>query len=244
MKKTIIILAMIVLLVPFVFADSPQFLTSDSGTGFLDIVYPQQEVYGLDDNITLNWVVFNSSGYKLNATSEVDCTFELRNSTNELLQSGAATELGSKFDQQIETGSIGIYGYVIYCNSSEGEYGFLSGYYYVTLSGNNFTPGTSSSTPLVIIFGVFSFCFILIYIAFKVNPEKHFYLQLIILLFVIVITVIIPKAILDYTSDFTTATTFYKAVTWFIRVFWIYVFFYVVFEFIKPLLENLRIKLK
>ena len=93
----------------------------------------------------------------------------------------------------------------------------------------------------IIILGVFAICFLLLYTAFKIDKEKHFILQLIILIFTIVVMILIPKTIMDYSDNFATAGIFYKAVLWFIRIFWVYMFFYLIKEMIVPL-KKIRLR--
>lgn len=114
---------------------------------------------------------------------------------------------------------------------------------------------------LILIFGITAFCAILAYIAFSVDREVHFFLQFLLLGIVMVVaTTQIPRAVDDYAQDCdhlimnesvagnTTTygyaytcenvtnipSTFYKSGFWTLRVFFAYLFFYLLYVFVKP----------
>jgi len=97
-------------------------------------------------------------------------------------------------------------------------------------------------TSIVIIVGVFAFCILMLYTAFNLDKKKHFFLQLIFIVSSLVTATLIPKAVIDYASDYGTATTFFNAVYWIIRVFFGYMFFYIMYELGLPLYEYIQKK--
>lgn len=120
----------------------------------------------------------------------------------------------------------------------------------------------------MLVLGIASVCAILSYVAFSLDLKKHWLLQIIILVFVVTLSsVVIPTVTLDYeqvcepvvanqTVLFNTTTfqyedhcydrtnvpsVFAKAGYWFIRVFFVYYFFWMLWEmFIKNLFQKFR----
>jgi len=235
---------MLFLFIPIVMAIPPVQTTIQENENRLIIVFPQVNTYKYGSTVNFHFHIFNSSAKILNASNgEIQCTIHIANSTGEhkipysLHPHLISVETNITFNE-----SLGIHNYNVWCNSSKGEYGYLGSSFYVTEEGQNYPPGDSGMTPMVIIAGIFAFCFLLLYIGFNVDREKHFFLQLIILIVVIIMTILIPKTILDYTNNYGTSTTFYKGVIWFIRIFWGYVVLYIFSEFGKPFLRKLRVK--
>lgn len=245
MKKLLIPIFGLILLLPLCLAVKETTIQlSGEGDNELVILYPRIQIYGQHKVLNLNYMVLNSSGNRLNATKgEVSCWFGLQNSSNDILIFTENSQTNNFFfSQPIPANKSGIYSYAIWCNSTEGEYGYVADTYHITDFGVNYPPGTNGMTSIVLIVGIFAVVFILSYIAFKVDKEKHFFLQLIILLFVVVVLHLIPKAVLDYTQAFGTGLIFYKAVLWFVRIFWGYILFYIFYELGYPLLKKLRVK--
>jgi len=211
-------------------------LFCSSASAELSIMTTHTEVYKLNSQANLIFHIFNSSNDILNVSkSEVNCTIAIYNESGESKYTGGLLVDNLDYYIKINSSNLGLYSFDIWCNARGGENGWRSDYYYITKEGKNFTPGTSSTTSLITILGVFAVCFLLLYTAFKIDKEKHFILQLIILIFTMVVMILIPKGIMDFTNDYATAGIFYKAVLWFIRVFWVYLFFYLIKEIIVPL---------
>jgi len=109
------------------------------------------------------------------------------------------------------------------------------------------------TTQLYVAFGVGLISFILLYIAFKIDFETHWFLQLVLIGIVIHLGLLVPATFVtlneecypvvntsttvgattsytydDYcnTKDITTPTSFYKGYLWVIRLFWIYAVIY------------------
>lgn len=232
-----------ILLLPLV-AALPPFQGTLSENAHLEIVYPKVDSYATNTDLSLNFMVINSTGYVLNSSAgEVLCWFTLQNGSNDVLIHEIATTNNFYFSQPVEANYTGIFSYEINCNSTN-EYGYVSGYYYVTEYNKQYVPGESALTGIVIIIAVFSIGYLLLYLTFKLDAEKHRFLQLIILGFVVGISILIPKAAIDYASNYNTSVIFYTAITWFIRVFWAYMFFYILYEFFVPLAQKYRKRAK
>lgn len=248
MKKTIllpIILLFIILTVGAVKPTQQNILTSSQ----LIILQPEIEIFMQYEQVELHFHVLNSTAAILNSSAkEVNCSIHIYNSSNTHIFRGFLDADDDDMEIKINTNYTGIFTFNMWCYApgtklNAKEYGYLSSYYYVTTEGKNYSTGDDGLSGLVIIAGVFAVCFLLLYTAFKLDKEKHFILQLIILMFTVVVMILIPKGIIDFTNNFATAGIFYKATTWFIRIFWGYMFFYLLFEIFTPL-KNLRLRFK
>ena len=231
---------MVLLLLPFTAAK--QLTELSTSQNFLKIIYPEIDNYALNDELHFNFYVVNSSGKPLNASAgEVLCWFGYQNSSHNVLNYDIAPTRDYFLNPIVMANYTGVFSYEIHCNSTEGEYGFAVGTYYVTMQGKNFPPGDDSLSGIAPILGIFAVCFLLLYLSFNIDSSKHKFLQLIILCFVVGVSILIPKIAMDYTNNYNSTLTFFTAVTWFIRVFWVYMFFYFIYEFGKPLAQQLRI---
>lgn len=127
---------------------------SSSEQNELTIVYPKFEFLKRNIIYNLYFHVVNGTGKILNV-SMVDCSFHLFNTSNDhILIIDEMVSNGNDFDLEVELGynatdKIGIYGYNMWCNSSEGENGFLSTVYEVTENG--FDDDSVGSNLLVLI---------------------------------------------------------------------------------------------
>jgi len=117
---------------------------------------------------------------------------------------------------------------------------------------------------IVLILAITAWCGIMAYIAFSVDKATHFFLQFILLVLVIMVaSTQLPRAVDDYSQECdylimnetitgnTTSysynfecenrtnipTTFYKTGFWTVRIFWAYLFFYLLYVFYKPFKE-------
>lgn len=111
--------------------------------------------------------------------------------------------------------------------------------------------------PLTILIGITVFCFLLLYFAFKLTEPEHFGLRFILVAFFIIALPLIPKTALDdrqdcsylinsttvqgnttkYTynyqceqTDYKTPSTFFKVVVFLTRLFWTYVFIFILWK--------------
>lgn len=122
---------------------------------------------------------------------------------------------------------------------------------------------------LILLLAITAFCVIISYIAFNLDKDQHFFLQMILLVIVIVVAstqlprvaneynqdckhIILNETIIGNTTHYTynytcntssdtnTPTTFYKTGFWTVRVFWAYLFLYLLWAVAKPMLEYLK----
>lgn len=231
------------LILPLAIAQPPMQQTTLADVG-LEIIYPQIDVYAKNPSLVLNYMVVNSSGYVLNASAgEVLCWFGLQNESNNILILEISPTNNYFFSQVIPANSTGLFSYEIHCNSTT-EWGFLANHYYITDYNKHPVPGESPLSGLVIIAAVFALSYLLLYLSFNLDKNKHTFLQLIIVGFVIGISILIPKSAMDYAMNYNTSLTLFKSTTWFVRIFWVYMFFYIMYEFLLPLVRQFRTKRK
>lgn len=232
------------LILPFV-AGEKNLQSSPTDQNQLVILHPKIEVFEVETEVGLHFHVFNSSGRVLNASADdYNCTLYLYNGSMRNIYHGGMTANNQKVQVNITINNTGIYFYNAWCNSAFGEWGYLSNHFYVTLGGKNYSPGNTGLTPLVVIAGVFALCALLLYAAFNLDKKKHFFLQIIILVFVIVLSaVLIPKTVLDYANNYNTSNRFFISALWFVRLFWAYLFFYIFYEVGKPIWDSFMKKL-
>lgn len=134
MNKKIFLAFVFLICIASVMAQPP--FQQTTGSGFLEIIYPQISLYRLNEDIGFNFQVANSSGHILNSSAgEVDCLIEVQNSSSDVIQLTAASKQNFYFNPTIETGYLGRFGYIVSCNASNGEQGFVSSYYDVTFTG-------------------------------------------------------------------------------------------------------------
>jgi len=103
----------------------------------LDIVSLNHPVNKYENDMDMSFQILNSSGKLLNSSAgEVDCRINIYNDSNKLI---LINELVA--DNEImkistaPTNKTIRYTYNIWCNSSEGEFGYLDSYYDITISG-------------------------------------------------------------------------------------------------------------
>jgi hypothetical protein len=252
MKKIILLPIILLLFVALVSGVKPTQtnIVNAKADGQLIILQPEIEVFTQYDDVELHFHILNASASILNSSNkEVNCSIHIYNSSNDHIYESFMDADDLDMSVRINTNLTDLYTFNMWCWSPSGakgtanSYGYISSYYYVTQEGKHYRPGVDSKTSYVIILGVFAVCFLLLYASFKLDKDKHFILQLIILIFVMVVMILIPKTVLDFADDFATAGIFYKATLWFIRVFWLYMAFYLLSEMFAPL-KRLRVRLK
>lgn len=89
-----------------------------------------------------------------------------------------------------------------------------------------------NNMTLSIILAILGFCSLMLFIAFKLETI-HAFLKLLLIFVVVTIQIVTGKVILLITSGTTYESiglTFYVAIIWFIRFFWIYVFIFLVYH--------------
>jgi hypothetical protein len=123
---------------------APPFITQSASSGQLQIEYPKI-AYFRNTNITLNFHVYNSTGYILN-NKTTDCYFHLYNNTgNHVLNGQIRMYFDNSFDYEEKIGSDlisygQVYSYVVQCNNTQ-EAGFVSANFYVNNLNSPITTG-------------------------------------------------------------------------------------------------------
>lgn len=135
MKKTHIINILIIFIVLSVFAYAvPPQTPVNTDLPTLNIEYPKQDFFFNNKNITLHFHIYNSTSYILNDT-DVDCLIHVYNSVGSHIVEENLTfdENEVDFYVNISTSLLNNtnYAYIIHCNSTQGEAGFLSTSFYV-----------------------------------------------------------------------------------------------------------------
>lgn len=121
---------------------------------------------------------------------------------------------------------------------------------------------------LALIIGLGIYGFIWAYIALKMDFEKHFFLQLLVLGFLAVLLLQVPRAAIEYGQDCTTVlsnqtvsgnftsyeyreecfnhgdtdVTFFKAATWWVRIFWTYLIVWIIYHLTVKLIDYFKRK--
>lgn len=123
----------------------------------LSITYPKNQAFPQNTEITLRFQVFNSTSHVLNS-GMVNCEFLAYNLSDGLLSQQNTTFHANNIDvlaslNTDHTKDIGDYPYTIICDSTDGESGFLSGYYTVTSDGRVYTENSTLMPMILFIFG-------------------------------------------------------------------------------------------
>ena len=144
-------------------------VNQNSPSSGLVMAYPKIDYYKLGNNITLNFHVFNSSGYYV---TKNDCYFHLYdNLGNHILKKKMYRDSLDSFDYEVDINKTVLrttqrYGFISFCNGTQGS-GFDSGSFFVTHSGLDVSSsGFSVSVILPLVFGLF-----LLVGGFLIGPE-------------------------------------------------------------------------
>lgn len=170
--RFLLVLAMFLVLCPCAIA-----------TASLDIVVPQFEAFRQNDNVSLSFHVFNSTGYILEG-GNVSCGLHLYNWTGREFTHVILGANGTEhFYYYSDTDKVGHYQYSIECASLAGEAGFSTGSFELTPSGS---PGIDDGFPLGIII-LLPFFVSLIFLFGAVHlGESHAVLKIFLFLFGII----------------------------------------------------------
>jgi len=153
MNKTIFILMLVILAFIPILASAKTVETSLYAAG-LEITYPTNNFYAKGTNITLNFHVYNSTGYpRTNQTCT--CNFHLYNNYGDHIIDNKMTtfEHDRDFEQKIYaniTNAIGDYSYLIDCNDTErNQAGFLKSEFNINTDGLD-REYTNAGSPIAV----------------------------------------------------------------------------------------------
>lgn len=171
MKKSAIIIFLILFcsLASVVIAPPPAGIQSSQDlTGELTILYPKEEAFILNNPASnLHFHVFNSSG-KLLGGGEVICRIHIYNSSNNhVIKSNLTPETEDLAYEGIPTAYVGSYAYNVWCNSTEGEYGFISAEYAVRAEGRDY----ATNWGIILVVGMLGIAALMLFIAFKIEEQ-------------------------------------------------------------------------
>ena len=144
--KKLIILFMLLLFVPIVFAQPPTQTNTNLDVG-IDIAYPQFEYVKKDTGFLLHVQAYNRSDGLLLYNTSTDCLLHLYNSSGHHVTETLLEFDGHDFNLSIDKGNfsdLGLHGFTIYCNTTE-HGGFANGVFEVTDDGRppyeDYVPG-------------------------------------------------------------------------------------------------------
>lgn len=132
-------LALLLLFVLVVCSVAAQPVFEVGGAGTLSLTRPKQVAYELDSNVSLNFHVFNATGYHVSNDSTT-CRMHLYGFEGEELFDRGLGFDGQDFYTYFDGGNeTGVYPYVAWCNGSQGA-GFISTSVLVTVDGKDDGP--------------------------------------------------------------------------------------------------------
>lgn len=173
----------VLFLIPISFAAPPFIQASPSQN--LIIEFPPIQFYTANQNITLDFHVFNSTGHPLtNATTT--CFFHLYDMNgNAVIEGRTPTTFDSvsAFDWSIKltdknTSRLGEYTYIFQCNNTIAG-GFISNSFLTVNDQNKYLYGDVGATnyAMAMIFGLLIVAFFLIYMSDKFNMEGESFIK-------------------------------------------------------------------
>ena len=161
MNKTIFILFFVLISLVFIATAQPPFEPQESPGVGLTIEFQKQYFYNINEEITLNFHIFNSTGFVVDNTT-TSCHMHTFN------QSAHLEKVNLKFDNDLDFEfnlnrslyqTPGTYTYILYCNNSEA--GFLSNSFIMNDIGeekpNNIGSIISISIFIILLFGLIGF---------------------------------------------------------------------------------------
>lgn len=127
--KLMLFLVLLISLASLVYSAQPTLVTQIDTTG-ITIIYPKNEFFPLNSNSKLHFHIYNTSDFLLTNTT-TSCNFHLYNySGNHVIEKYLEFDSnGMEFYFDLNTtftSKPGIYPYLVYCNRSINEAGFLS----------------------------------------------------------------------------------------------------------------------
>jgi len=159
------------LLSVFTFA-VPPVQTTISGENILTIQYPLIDYYKINEDIVLNFHVYNSTDY-IRTNSTTNCTIHLYDFNgvhllNEKLNYDVSDEDFYININKNNLTNIGVYSFLVYCEDTQA--GFVSSIFEITPNGQNYENNIKYSVITFICF-IFAFAIIMMFLAwFFVKP--------------------------------------------------------------------------
>lgn len=182
MKRTLLFFVFFLLVIPMV-SSQPPFQVSEETSG-INIAYPKNTYLLEDNNVTLHFHIYNSSGYVL-TNDTTDCNIHVYNTTgNHVLEEDLLFD-SNDVDFYIGlnttfTSSRGFVPYLIYCNNSV-EAGFVSGSFLVAVSEDYDSEKSLLPVAMLILVPVI-LGIILIFCSWSLESEEHNALKIFLLL--------------------------------------------------------------
>lgn len=143
-NKSISIFVLFILSLSIVIAVPPFLTQSSTGSGEIQIEYPKISTFR-DTNTTLNFHVYNSTGFLL-TNKTTDCYFHLYNDTgNHVLNAIGKMYFDNVYDYEVKIGDDLMtygqeYSYIVQCNNTQ-ESGFISANIFISNLNSPITDG-------------------------------------------------------------------------------------------------------
>ena len=213
MKKIFVLPIIFLILLTSAYAVPP--FQESTGVNELVILYPKLEYYELGVNVSVHFHILNSSGYLL-PLSDVTCRVHVYNAHDSHILSMYLLDDSNSMDKYLSlgtnvTGVLGKKPFNMWCNSTQGEAGYLAGI--VTVTHNGLEPQLAN--PLILLLP-FIFIVFFLFIAFNLS-EEHLTMKFLCFGFSIVSFVATANLALQLviqnnasTGVINTLTTFYK----------------------------------
>jgi hypothetical protein len=183
--KSTILLFLFILFSTLTLAQPP-FQSSEGLENELTVIFPKAEALKKGTTPDLHFHVMNSTGFQLNNTF-VDCKAHIYEpvTNNHILRSDLVKS-SNWYDLEINlnentTRMRGTYSLIVWCNSTQGEAGFISEGYVVTNSGGYDEQSANKWLGLLLVMLFVSF--IMIYTATKINQTKMNEIKVVTLLY-------------------------------------------------------------
>lgn len=246
MKIKTIMLSMlfIILLSSITTAQAPPFL--EGTIGVASIIYPIDNYYKLNENLSFS-VLFANSSDSVIPSDQYSCTGFFYDTNNNVLEVQNSVANGNGFDQMFHLnnseiiGKIGTHPYQIWCNSTNPEYAYVGGYFYITPSGER---PIHELNNLIFMLGIIFFSALIYYIATKIDQE-HTLLNILLTF----ISIIMSLTAINYGFQIAINSTFiqgvfnganiaYKVATYTLYLFSAYVVLYYIYKAFMHIYEN------
>ncbi len=133
-NRLFLIILVLLIQIPICFSEPPFAPQEITQSEALSIQFPQVEIFKLNENISFNFHVFNTTGKKL-IGNEATCEMHIYDNQNAEIIETYLTAVGSDYQYNFtNTSRIGIYSYITLCNTSTLG-GFLSAEFKITRTG-------------------------------------------------------------------------------------------------------------
>lgn len=226
MKKIMLFLFVFMLILPVAFSQqSRPFQQSDTTIGYdIELVNPLNIKLNTEHDFHIH--VYNSSnGVPIN--SSTTCEIHLYDITGEqIYETKKSTAIGWEYSFMLSNNNftqIGTYKTVAFCyNLTKGIGGYIANNFEVNKNGKE------QIEPGWFIFGVALIIFILLYFTFNLSQD-HLFLKLLSIFFSITLLILIPSINLITNGT----DILYKAMTWYVRLFFTYIIVYLGYRALK-----------